>query len=296
MSKPKTPLRYPGGKQKLAPFISEVIEVNDLLGCEYAEPFAGGAGVACELLLSKKVSRIHLNDVSYPIYCFWKAIFDDTERFCRRISSVTLSVDTWKRQRRIFQNPDQHDTFEVGFSTFYLSRCNRSGILHGGLIGGLKQDGEWLMDARFHRKHLIERIQALAKMKKEIRLRNWDAERFILEYVNNLPTDTLTYCDPPYYHKADRLYPNYYKPDDHARIAGVIKKRLKTKWLVSYDDAAQIELLYSGVPKLRYTLRYNASTSYEGTEVFFFSNRLIVPTSSSFKPINLALSSSSLQM
>lgn len=42
MSQFRTPLRYPGGKQKLAPFIRETLEENDLVGGEYAEPYAGG--------------------------------------------------------------------------------------------------------------------------------------------------------------------------------------------------------------------------------------------------------------
>ena len=72
MSRYKTPLRYPGGKQRLAPFIRELLTANNLLGTEYAEPYAGGAGIAMELLINGEVSRIHLNDKDYAVYCFWR--------------------------------------------------------------------------------------------------------------------------------------------------------------------------------------------------------------------------------
>jgi hypothetical protein len=69
-----TPLRYPGGKGKLAPYIKQLIEVNDLLDGEYVEPYAGGAAIALELLLQGYVSRIHINDISRPVFAFWSAV------------------------------------------------------------------------------------------------------------------------------------------------------------------------------------------------------------------------------
>ena len=62
------------------------------------------------------------------------------------------------------------------------------------------------MDARFPRNELIGRIEGIASRRKAITLRNWDAERFIENYIPRLPTKTLVYCDPPYYEKSGRLY------------------------------------------------------------------------------------------
>src|SRR4051812_28471906 len=99
----KTPLRYPGGKQRLASFIIEILMANDLLGGDYVEPYAGGAGAAMELLLTRQVSNIHLNDSSVPIYSFWKSVLYDSEAFCRKISSATLTVTEWRRQQNIIK-------------------------------------------------------------------------------------------------------------------------------------------------------------------------------------------------
>ena len=286
----KTPLRYPGGKQRLAPFILEILETNGLLGGDYVEPYAGGAGVAIELLLENNVRRVHLNDSCRSIYAFWKAILTKTDEFCRRIRTVPLTVTEWRRQREILSRPDEFDDLELGFSTFYLNRCNRSGILVGsGLIGGLKQSGEWKMDARFPREGLAKRVEAIAARKTSISLRQMDAEDFILGYVSDLPKRTLVYCDPPYFQKAQRLYFDHYAPDDHARIASVIQRKIKHPWIVSYDNAPAILQSYLARRSFNYEWQYNAASCRKGTEVFFFSDNLKLPRVSGLACINVAL-------
>lgn len=36
-----SPLRYPGGKRKLAGFVRDAVILNDIQGGTYVEPFAG---------------------------------------------------------------------------------------------------------------------------------------------------------------------------------------------------------------------------------------------------------------
>ena len=289
MNRYNTPLRYPGGKQKLAAFIVEVMFENGLVGAEYAEPYAGGAGVAIELLLTGKAAHVHLNDSWPGVYAFWRSILTAPEEFCRRIMRASLTVDEWRRQREILRRANEFSQIDVGFSFFYLNRCNRSGILSGGVIGGLEQDGKWKMDARFPRNELIRRVEAIAAKKRAITIRNWDAEKFILEYIPKLPRKTLVYCDPPYYQKSDRLYQNHYRPEDHARIATIIQQRLKRPWLVSYDCAPAILRYYSRRRLFFYNLQYNAANAYKGGEVFVFSDLLKVPAKSVVACVNDAL-------
>jgi DNA adenine methylase len=271
-------------------FVDEILVANNLIGGHYAEAYAGGAGVAIELLLRNRVSRIHLNDSCVAIYSFWHSILNETERFCRKISRASLTVDEWKKQREVFKNRKSADRFELGFATFYLNRCNRSGILTGGLIGGLDQSGEWKMDARFSRNDLITRIEAIADKRKSIRVRNWDAERFLVDYVAKIDGPALVYCDPPFFQKADRLYPNYYRADDHERIAKVIQSKLKCPWLVSYDSCPDVLLHYSERKWFRHRLQYNASIAYKGVELFIASDDLEWPASSSIPSVNDAMS------
>jgi DNA adenine methylase len=289
MSKYKTPLRYPGGKQRLWPFLAEILDANGIMGGDYIEPFAGGAGVAMELLLRGHVRKVHLNDSCSAVFSFWHSMLNETERFCAAVSRASLNIDIWRRQQEIFRNRDTADRFDLGFAMFYLNRCNRSGILNGGVIGGLDQTGEWKMDARFPRNELISRIEAIAARKSAIKIRNWDAERYITQYVPRLPENSIVYCDPPYFRKADRLYPNHYQPEDHERIAKVIQREIPQHWIVSYDSCDEIAAFYKKRTFFEYKLQYNAANAYKGSELFIFSDRTRVPSRSSVHSIDIAL-------
>jgi DNA adenine methylase len=294
MSRFNTPLRYPGGKQKLFPFILEIIEKNDLIGGDYVEPYAGGAGVAIELLLGGHVKHIHLNDSAYPVFAFWKSVITNPERLCQFISRASLTIDEWKKRREIVRHPEDHDELEVGFSTFFLNRCNRSGVLSGGIIGGLDQSGKWKMDARFSRNELIRRIEAIAVKKSSITVNNLDAEDFIINYIPSLPSNTLVYCDPPYFDKSSQLYLNRYRPEDHIRISKVIQQKLLKKWVVSYDYQEEILKNYIDRRNFVYSLQYNASTVYKGQELFIFSDDLTIPGESKLPYIHQAIKSANL--
>lgn len=289
MSDIKTPLRYPGGKQRLWPFLAEILKANNLVNAHYAEPYAGGAGVALELLLQNLVSKIHLNDSCEAVYAFWHSILNEPEEFCRRISRASLTVENWKKQREIFRHRKNAERFDLGFAMFFLNRCNRSGILNAGVIGGLNQRGNWKIDARFPRNALIGRIEAIAARKSSIRIRNWDAERFLVDYIPRLPKRSLAYCDPPYFQKADRLYPNHYSPSDHAQIAKIIQSKVKIPWVVSYDSCAEITKNYAKRSMINYELQYSAAESYKGSELFIFSDKTTIPPKSSLPNIQKAL-------
>ena len=233
-----------------------------------------------ELLLDRKVDHVYLNDSSRHIYAFWKSILTETDAFCSRLSRAALTLDTWRRHRNVVQHPNDHSLIDLGFSTFYLNRCNRSGILTAGVIGGQTQTGTWRMDARFPRNELISRIEVIASRRRRITVSQQDAEVFIRSTAPRLPERTLVYCDPPYYERAERLYLNTYKREDHVRLAAVIQGELKRPWLVSYDGHPDILRLYRRRRRFLYSLQYSAVTSYAGSEVFVFSDDIAVPKTS----------------
>lgn len=290
MSRFNSPLRYPGGKAKLAPFIREIMEHNDLVGGEYVEPYAGGAGVALALLHERVASKVHINDADPCVFAFWKSVLAEPEAFCRRISKVRVCIEEWRRQRAVLADPEAHDRLDLGFSFFFLNRCNRSGIVAGGgPIGGIEQKGDWLINARFSKQELIRRIEAIASRASDIRLRGWDAGRYITDYLPKLGKRTLVYFDPPYYEKAERLYANFYQPDEHKDLAKMIQSRVKRPWVVSYDNAEAIRTAYEKRTSFQYRLQYNASTVCKGREIFIISDNLKMPNSSSVSSVDAAL-------
>nr|WP_259052475.1 DNA adenine methylase [Klebsiella sp. BIGb0407] len=272
-----TPLRYPGGKGKLTNYLVKLIDINGLDGCEYVEPYAGGAGVAINLLLSNKASNIHLNDLNNAIYCFWKSVLDDTEHLCYLIENTSVNMDEWYKNKEIINNQDQHSSIEIGFATFFLNRTNRSGILLGGVIGGKEQLGKWKLDARFNKGDLISRINKISERKKNIHLYNQDAKEFLSSTVSTFPKNTLIYLDPPYYVKGKGLYQNHYRHDDHVDIAKKIITNNEQYWIVSYDNTPEINQMYYGLRKVEYGINYSAQSRYQGAEVIFFCKRMNIP-------------------
>lgn len=287
----RTPLRYPGGKQRLSPFIAEIIISNDIIDGHYVEPYAGGAGVAIELLLTRKVSNIHLNDSDFGIYSFWHSVINRPDELCKMIATASMTVDEWRYRKSIVKKCDKRKKLELGFSIFFLNRCNRSGILNAGVIGGLDQKGNYKMDARFSRNDLIRRIEVITKFNNNIHLTNLDAEQYIKNYLPNLPKNSLVYLDPPYYEKGGDLYLNAYKKGDHERISNVIQQEIDHKWVLSYDGVPDIINLYKNRRHFLYDLQYNAEKVYKGKEIFIFGDSTILPERCSIKNIEIGLNS-----
>lgn len=284
---PKTyfsPLRYPGGKSSLFDFTSKVLNYNNLNDGIYAEAYAGGAGMALRLLMEEYVSEIYLNDKDYLIYCFWKSVLDHNEELIKLIKATNIEMGEWHRRVRIAQDKklqSELSIVELGFTAFYLNRCNRSGILEAGVIGGLEQAGEWRMDARFNKEELLERIYRIGFYKDRIKVSNLDAETFIAKLSKGLTesekTKLLLYLDPPYVQKGKQLYREFYIERDHVRFARFIKSMNDIRWVISYDDDPLIHKLYKGENKNEVEFNYFANRTKLGKELVISSSNCLLP-------------------
>jgi len=275
-----SPLRYPGGKALLATFLGRIIELNGLTGCLYFEPFAGGAGAALRLLREGAVSEIYLNDLDPRITAFWRAVLNEPERFAETILSVPVSVAEWEKQRRVYLDRDTRKPFDLGFATFYLNRCNRSGVLSGATpIGGYAQAGKWKIDARFGRENLAQRVIEVAQKREQIHITNADALKF---FVKNLPRGhgrkrAFVYLDPPYYSNGSRLYLNSYSCKDHNNLARYLRRQNALMWVMSYDDAAVIRDLYEAFIIRYLSIRYSLQRKRQARELLISPSRVRMP-------------------
>lgn len=265
-----TPLRYPGGKTKL------YYEIKPLLysvgeKAVYVEPFAGGAGLALKFLFCGDAQSIILNDIDENIYLFWNACIHQTDELCHLIDEAELSIEEWDRQRKVLENPEKHMDLQRAFALFYMNRCNRSGIIKGGPIGGRNQEGKYKLDARFNKQGLIEKIRNIGNKRNNISLYCMDGKRFLTEICQNLPQSTLINIDPPYVSKGPELYRNAFTKKDHIELSNTIKG-LTCKWVVTYDADELIEKLYSDFSMQDIVLGYSAGSQRKTGHEYLITN------------------------
>lgn len=267
-----SPLRYPGGKNKTYKYVQYLIQENNLT--TYIEPFAGGAAVALRLLLNDDVRRIIINDYDRSIYALWNTIKTNHRALIERIQNTEITIEEWRNQKNVQLTKATADELDLAFSTLFLNRTNRSGIIKAGVIGGQEQNGDYRLDCRFNKKAIIERIEAIAARGKDIKVYNLDAQEFITTVIKRT-RKSLTFFDPPYYDKGPDLYTNFYDHDDHVELANTIKSSMKNRyWILTYDIAEQIREMYDKYEPKTYHLNYSIAKPTKGQEFIFFSNKV----------------------
>lgn len=285
-----SPLRYPGGKNKLSAFISKLCIDNNIQG-HYIEPYAGGSSVALFLLFEGIVDRITINDKDRSIYAFWYSVLNETEALCQMILECDITIENRLNQKVIQHKKNDYSLLQLGFSTLFLNRTNRDGVIKGGVIGGNAQNGNYKLDCRFNKQEIISKIRRIAELKNSISLKSMDALDLI-DYIQQTSnnSNTIFYFDPPYYLKGSFLYMNYYKKSDHDDVAQKIKQIDTINWVVSYDNHEVIKNLYFPFQPKEYSFTHSANTSKLGQEVLFFSRSLLIPQGDNWNPVSFKLS------
>ena len=279
-----SPLRYPGGKSAFYELIVSILGANGLGRRQYAEPFAGGCGLALTLLYENAVSDIHVNDIDRGVVCFWRSALEHSADLVALIRSKPLTVEEWEAQKEINREQDEGDPVSLGFSTFFLNRTNRSGIVKGaGVIGGLAQQGNYKIGCRFNRDDLVERVQRVAKYRGRIHLSGLDALDFIRK-LNGEERSIFLFLDPPYFGKGSSLYTNYYGSSDHEKLATALLA-IDQPWVLTYDDVPEIRKLYRARRQFAVRVQYSVQTKRLGSELLVPSKGLRVPASAGLERV-----------
>lgn len=247
-----TPLRYPGGKGKITHFVANVLETNHITGT-YIEPFAGGAGVAINLLLSGRVDAVIINDLDDGVYSFWYSLVNEPEYLLREIDRVPFDYsdekptaqsskysEYWKAIRKRYDFNHYSDIRRKGFDFFMLNRMNVSGVIKGGPIGGAAQDGKYNISSRFNKSTLKKRIERIAAEKERITVSNLEASHFFKLLSDGKFCDmknSLIFADPPFTMCRDGIFIIHMQPQP------------STLWLRSASSLSRIGTGYSLMTK-----------------------------------------------
>lgn len=277
MGRAISPLRYPGGKACLLDLTAMLLKQNGLQCGHYAEPFAGGCGLALGLLYGGAVAEIHINDLDPAIWSFWHSALKRTDELIALIQETPVTIDQWHRMRGTHRVADISDPLQLGFAAFFLNRTNRSGVIKGaGVIGGLDQTGNYKIDCRYNVEDLCRRIRRVSRYKDRIHLTNIDALDF-LKNCRDLPSRSLLFIDPPYFKKGPGLYTSFYKASDHATLAKSVLS-LNVPWVVTYDNVPEIRELYSSRMQYCFDINYSLQEKRVGTELLIASKALKLPS------------------
>ncbi|BAR04668.1 hypothetical phage protein [Parascardovia denticolens DSM 10105 = JCM 12538] len=286
----RTPLRYPGGKGKVTRFVGHLLEINHVDGT-YIEPFAGGAGVAINLLLAGYVRRIIINDLDPGVSAFWRTLTQEKNKLVREIKEVPFDSHTsldeftasdreqyWERIHNRYLYDRNRSQADIAFDFFMLNRMNVSGILKGGPIGGHSQNGAYNIGARFSKEALIRRIELIANRSNAITVLNDEGSHFCDKlFDGRIPgahcDNTFMFVDPPYYKQGQNLYNAYATDRMHKLIAEKLQdKGAEWKWIVTYDDAQYIRNIYDDrLNRFEYDITYSANKRGRFKELLFAS-------------------------
>ncbi|ULR35227.1 DNA adenine methylase [Bacillus velezensis] len=258
-------------------FVNNLFHTNGIQKTIYVEPFAGGAGLAIDLLLNNKVSHIIINDFDRAIYAIWYSILYHAEEFIERILETPINLDEWRKQKFVHQNHDEFSLLDLGFATFFLNRTNTSGIIMGGPIGGKHQLSKYKLDCRFNKVALIKKISNISKRRNDISLYNHDAKILIEEVIKKLDSkNTFIFFDPPYYRQGKNLYTNFFNHNDHKELADNIMSLHNFHWITTYDYEENILDIYKSFPSKIYTIQYSARKFRREKEYLFHNTKTIV--------------------
>jgi DNA adenine methylase len=258
-----SPLRYPGGKRRLAPYIAETLQLNNLSPALYVEPFAGGASIAIQLLHDNLVEHIALVERDPMVAGFWKTVFTDHDSLIEELHKLEPSLEGWEYYRQI----QPQTTLGWAVKCLFLNRTSFSGILNetAGPIGGRQQASDYKIGCRFPVERLAKRITEIATFANRVAFvheGDWQ-EVFVQVEQLSIPEDRVFYyLDPPFFEKADRLYRYYFSPGDHQRLHDQLGQ-LRSPYILSYDAAPpiieryrdwgnghrQVDLLYSATAR-----------------------------------------------
>ena len=266
-----SPLRYPGGKASIYRMVSDIIADNCNGPISYAEPYAGGCGLALSLLFKQDVQELHLNDIDISIASLWYCILNDTDKLLKKVYDVNVSMEEWRRQKLIQDSKETADTLELAFSTLFLNRTNHSGIIKGGVMGGKNQTGKYKLDCRFTKQTIIDRIKKIADNSNRICFYNMDAIDFISHMEVLQRNNLMLMVDPPYYNKGKSLYTNFYDHDDHVYISEKLSST-SIPWLLTYDNAIEIQGIYESYNHHQFNINYSVANKRKGTELLITSD------------------------
>ncbi|BBX87901.1 DNA adenine methylase [Mycolicibacterium aubagnense] len=279
-----SPLRYPGGKGRMAPALAGIFEAQfGFMDIEiWVEPFAGGAGAGLHLLDRGAVSEVWLTEKNRSLAAFWRTVMAQGDELAAQVRICQPDMTIWHTARETVAAADNDaaiDDLELALAALVLNRCSRSGMVNHrvGPIGGKNQSGRWHLRSRWNGDGLAERIERIHQLGNQIRIDEGDAIERIAELDGSvgIEDELVLFVDPPYLVQGNRLYTEGMSFEDHKNLAHALTS-CAARWLLTYDDDARILGLYPDRRILDYEIAHTANRQRVDEEFAVLSDDLAV--------------------
>lgn len=279
-----SPLRYPGGKGRMADALAEIFLAQfGLLDVEvWGEPFAGGAGAGLHLLDRGVVDEVWLTERNRGLAAFWRAVVGDAGQLAARVRACRPDMSSWHAAREVLAAAEGSEALpdlDLAFAALLINRCSRSGMVNSrvGPIGGKRQNGRWNLRSRWNGEGLADRIEAIGRLGHRIRVSEGDAVAHIAELNGSvgIEDEVLLFVDPPYLVQGNRIYANGMTFDDHKNLADALT-HCAARWLLTYDSDDRVLGLYPEQRVLAYDIACTTNRAHVDEEYAVLSDNLAV--------------------
>lgn len=229
----KSPLRYPGGKNRAVKVIAPLIPRFK----EFREPFLGGGSVFVNTKQQHPSKKYWINDIYKNLFLFWKYAQQNVEGLIGEILEFRSNFKEGKDLHKfLIANMAKFSEVEKAAAFFVFNRITFSGTCESGGFSEAAFNKRFTLSS-------IDRVRALSSVLDNVQITNLDYQQ-IIEAPGD---DVFLFLDPPYYSATkSALYGkngDLHKIFDHERFAQVLKDS-KHKWLITYDDSDYVRGLF----------------------------------------------------
>jgi DNA adenine methylase len=260
----KSPLRYPGGKQRA---IAQIANYLPQSFHEFREPFIGGGSVFLYICQTYPDIKYWINDLNEELYHFWLQSQHNLSALVEQVWQVKKSETCG---RELFNQLAKADTakmtsLERATRFFVLNRISFSGTIESGGYSEASFLGRFTDSS-------IDRLAALDQSLVNTKITNLDYGQLLEEPGENV----FIFLDPPYLaNSQSRLYGkkgNLHTFFDHNRFAKLMQD-CSHQWLITYDDCEQVRENFAFAFIYEWELQYGMNNykqkqAKKGNELF----------------------------
>ena len=264
-----TPIRYPGGKSNALKYLNQYF-IKDF--SEYREPFFGGGSIGLYLMQYKKDAVYWINDLCFPVYCFWKVLYEypqDMEKFLaskkleyvvpndkvgKIIDGKKVPSQSAEKGRALHEicrkliNESKNE-FQTACLWYILNKLSYSGMAMIGSYAPLAWDQNFTDNCIAN----LHKTSELMHSVKNVRITHLDYNELLTPDSN----DVFIFMDPPY-DIQHNLYGNngdMHEGFDHEKFGDKVKV-CKHSWMITYNDNQIIKDRFTGYKQIPWDLTY----------------------------------------